>query len=344
VSRSTGTRGLAWRLVLSTVLAAALLTVPADWLSVPVRAALGCTTDGEVRSSTCRLVDGQTVEGRLDAPGGSQTFRLDAFEAETVVALQLSATDGSTRVAVTNWRGETLGAAQRADAAPTVTLTLKLPLPGAYGVTVSGDAPEAAPIFQLRTTLRPPSASSRLPAIWPPLLGQSDGLLTGERQLVRTPRGGAPSAGVAVARALGSPPDGVVADFQLVSDVRFERIVGPSALTVRFRYEPEAGGGTGYILAIDPFGGVASLDSFDEGQRRPMVTHRPLPLMPSSEQPNRLILRASGPQITASLDGETILEANDDRYPRGLIAVGVVTWSDPAAVTFDHLQVTGTAP
>jgi hypothetical protein len=326
VSRSTGTRGLAWRLVLSTVLAAALLTVPADWLSVPVRAALGCTTDGEVRSSTCRLVDGQTVEGRLDAPGGSQTFRLDAFEAETVVALQLSATDGSTRVAVTNWRGETLGAAQRADAAPTVTLTLKLPLPGAYGVTVSGDAPEAAPIFQLRTTLRPPSASSRLPAIWPPLLGQSDGLLTGERQLVRTPRGGAPSAGVAVA------------------DVRFERIVGPSALTVRFRYEPEAGGGTGYILAIDPFGGVASLDSFDEGQRRPMVTHRPLPLMPSSEQPNRLILRASGPQITASLDGETILEANDDRYPRGLIAVGVVTWSDPAAVTFDHLQVTGTAP
>jgi hypothetical protein len=67
-------------------------------------------------------------------------------------------------------------------------------------------------------------------------------------------------------------------------------------------------------------------------------------MMPTSEQPNRLILRASGPQITASLDGQSILDVTDSKYPAGLITVGVVTWSDPVAVTFDHLQVTTPTP
>jgi hypothetical protein len=44
--------------------------------------------------------------------------------------------------------------------------------------------------------------------------------------------------------------------------------------------------------------------------------------------------------MRVSLDGQTVLEATDTRYPRGLIAVGTVTWSDPVAVTFDHIQVT----
>ena len=133
-------------------------------------------------------------------------------------------------------------------------------------------------------------------------------------------------------------------DFVLVADVQFEQIVGPSALTVRFRYEPEAGGGTGYLLSVDPFGGTVSLDSFEEGQRRPIVAHRPLPTMPTSDAPNRLILRAEGSTIAVKLDGEQILEATDARYAHGLIAVGVVTWSEPVAVTFDHLLVTTAAP
>lgn len=331
-----------WQITSSVALAAFLVTVPVDWRSGRVAAFDGCTTTSEVRGSTCRLVDGQTVEGALDQPGSSRTYRFDALTAESSLELHLRATGGSTKVTVTDWRGAALGTALRADGAPDVRTTVKLPLAGVYGVTVSGDAPAAMPTFQLQAAVTAPAAAGR--PVWPPLLSHTDGPLTGERQLVRTPRGGTPLAGVAVARALGSPPDGMVGDFTLVTDIQFEQIVGPSALTVRFRYEPEAGGGTGYVMSLDPFGGVVSLDSFEEGQRRPIVTHRPLPMMPTSDQPNRLILMASGPNITATLDGQPILEATDAKFARGLIAVGVVTWSDPVAVIFDHLQVTTPAP
>jgi hypothetical protein len=145
---------------------------------------------------------------------------------------------------------------------------------------------------------------------------------------------------VAVARALRSPPEGEVDDFTMVADVQFEQILGPSALTVRFRYEPEAGGGTGYLLSVDPFGGTATLDSFDEGQRKPIVGHAPLPVMPTPDGPNRLIVKAEGASIQVTLDGQPVLSATDERFPRGLIVVGAVTWSDPVAVTFDHIQVT----
>jgi hypothetical protein len=145
---------------------------------------------------------------------------------------------------------------------------------------------------------------------------------------------------VAVARALRAPPEGEVGDFTLVADVQFEKIVGPSALTIRFRYEPEAGGGTGYVLSLDPFGGTATLDSFDEGQRKTIVNHVQMPVVPNEQRPSRLVLRAAGPTLNVTLDGQPVLEASDARYARGLIAVGVVTWSDPVAVTFDHIQVT----
>ncbi|MCC7369904.1 MAG: hypothetical protein IT306_15860 [Chloroflexi bacterium] len=315
--------------------------MPADWLSGAAVAADGCTTDGGVRASTCRLADGQSVEATLDAANPSRVFRVDVLAADTSASFELSATGGSTKISVTDWRGEVLASGLRADSAPSIVLNVTLPQPGAYGVLVAGDAPPDTPTFRVKASLATLPVAMR--PVWPPLLGQPDGLLTGERQQIKTPRGGTSAAGVAVARALGSPPDGIVADFTLVSDVRFEHIVGPSALTVRFRFEPEAGGGTGYVLSLDPFGGVVSLDSFEEGQRRAVVAHKPLPIMPSSERPNRLVVQATGPSIAATLDGQPILDATDDRFPRGLIAVGVVTWSDPVAVTFDHLMVVTTA-
>ena len=94
------------------------------------------------------------------------------------------------------------------------------------------------------------------------------------------------------------------------------------------------------MLSLDPFGGTATLDSFDEGQRKSIANHVALPVVPNEQGPSRLILQAIGPNLTLSLDGQTVLDVLDARYPRGLIAVGVVTWSDPVAVTFDHVQIT----
>ena len=66
--------------------------------------------------------------------------------------------------------------------------------------------------------------------------------------------------------------------------------------------------------------------------------------MPTAEWPNRLVLTADGPAIRVTLDGQPLIETTDARFGKGLIAVGAVTWSDPMAVTFDHIQVTGIQP
>lgn len=327
----------AWHLTASVVLAALLSTVPLDRISVPVVAFDGCTVADEVRGTTCRLLSGATVEGVLDAPGASATYRVDVFAPDTTLDLVLAA-KGGTRLSVLDWRGSPLGATMGSDDAPAVELSAKLPLPGAYGVRVTSDAPAESPGYRLTASVTYATAAAQ--PIWPAIFKTGDGPFGNERQVVRVPRGGTPAAGVAASRILSAPPDGIFADFTMVADVRFEKIVGPSALTVRFRYEPEAGGGTGYILSVDPFGGTVTLDGFEEGQRRSIVGHAPLAILPTSEGANRLVLTADGPAIRATLDGRTIVEASDGRFSQGLVAVGAVTWSDPVAVTFEHIQVT----
>jgi hypothetical protein len=94
---------------------------------------------------------------------------------------------------------------------------------------------------------------------------------------------------------------------------------------------------------MDPFANTATLDEFDEGQRRSIVGDVPLPVVPTPDSPNRLVLTAAGPTVRATIDGLPMLQIDDARFTRGLIAVGAVTWSDPMAVLFDHIQVTSPA-
>ena len=331
----------ACKIVVSLLLAACLSTVPT--YPVSQAASDACTTGDDVRATTCRLLDGsiESLRGRLDGPGAATTYRLNVLGPGATVNVMLSSEDDTVNASLVDWRGTVLGQTSPGTRAASKVLTAAVPLPGVYGVRVDGDVPDGGARYAVGASVAYPDTTWQ--PVWPLALA-GDGPLTGERQILRTPRGGTPAGGVAVARALRAQPEGEVGDFTLVTDVQFERIVGPSALTIRFRYEPEAGGGTGYVLSIDPFGGTATLDSFDEGQRKSIVAHVPLPVVPNEQHPTRLVLQATGSGIRVSLDGQTVLEATDGRYPRGLIAVGVVTWSDPVAATFDHLQVTAPAP
>jgi len=312
-----------------------LATLPPGWQRVGAFAADACARAGELRATTCRLISGQAVEDGLASAVEPTIYRVEALRSDTKLDLSLSGAPGLT-MAVVNWRGEELASATD-DASADAHLVTRLPLPGTYGVRLTSADPTAAVSYRLLANVESDGPSPGI--VWPPALTSESGSLVGERQVIRTPRGGTPEGGVALARALGAPPSAEVADFTLVADVSFERIVGPSALTVRFRYEPEAGGGSGYLLLLDPYAGEAYLDSFEEGQRHAVVprTRMPLEILPST--PRRLMIRASGPEVVATLDGQEVLRATDGRYGRGLIAVGTVTWSEPVAVTFDHLLV-----
>src|SRR6185503_10773545 len=98
----------------------------------------GCSLVDEVGGTTCRLIDGETVEGVLDAPRGSATYRVDVFSPDVALDLVLAANGGGVQVSVLDWRGNALGSAARGDDAPEARLSAQLPLPGTYGVRVSG--------------------------------------------------------------------------------------------------------------------------------------------------------------------------------------------------------------
>jgi hypothetical protein len=332
-----------WPVVVSLVLASGLVTVPLNRASTLAVAADACTTGDDVRATTCRLQDGATIQGSFDTAtdNASATYRLDLLGPGASVTIVLYADDDALIATLRDWRGATIAQDTSGPRAATHTLTTTVTTPGVYALRVAGWVPDVGARYALSTSITYPEPAAQ--PYWPPGLATPDAALTGERQVLRTPRGGTPQGGVAVARALRAPPQGDVGDFELVADVQFEQIVGPSAFTVRFRYEPEAGGGTGYILEVDPFGGTALLDGFDSGERKSVVAKVPLPVVPTEDAPNRLVLQATGPNIQVSLDGQPVLEATDNRYPRGLVVVGAVTWSDPVAVTFDHLQVTASA-
>jgi len=332
------TSGTVRRLVAGLLVATMLLTLPPSWqnvgaIAVGAFAPDSCSRTGDLRATTCRLVPGQVVDDVL-ANGEATMYRLDVLMPNSRIDLVLTGDPGTT-ISALDWRGDEVASTTHTDA--DTHLTTIFGLPGVYGVRLVSSDPSASPAFHLLPNLQGTWASTTV--VWPPSQDPADDRLSGERHVIRPPRGGTASGGVAIARALGAPPAAEVADFTLVTDVRIDQIVGPSGLTVRFRYEPEAGGGSGYLLTLDPFAGESYLDSFEEGRRRPVVGRTRLPVELADLTPRRLILQASGPDLMASLDGQELLRASDSRYPRGLIAVGAVTWSDPVGVIFDHLLV-----
>ncbi|MCC6174368.1 MAG: hypothetical protein IT305_03600 [Chloroflexi bacterium] len=305
-----------------------------------------CALGPEIAADSCRLTADAPSDGRLDQTDGRATYRLDVLRAPASLTVSLDGGSSTGRVQVLDWTGHTLAEARRNEGeAAVLTTTAAISLPGVYGIVVAAnaDAPDLDAAYRLHTSIAAdPAAGALATVIWPSDGHDASGpqARREERQVLRSRIGGVPERGVALARALGTP-ETIASDFTLISDVAFETIAGPAALTVRFRYEPERGGGTGYILSVNPFVGEASLDAFDEGRRQPIVAHAPLPGDFKVSTARRLVVRAVGPAIDVSLDGQSVLAVEDDRYAQGIVTVGTVTWSDPVAVTFDHLLLIG---
>ncbi len=165
---------------------------------------------------------------------------------------------------------------------------------------------------------------------------------TDGRYTVTTRRGGTPDTGVAVARGLHLPEStgGTVADFRLTTDVHFDGGGGPAAVTIRFRYTPEAGGGSGYLLSIDPFAGQVRLVRFEEGRQYALVPWTGHPAAATAAAPLHVDLTACGSEVAVALNGDEVLRTTDGWFDRGTIALGAVTWSEPVSVTFENVSLT----
>ena len=290
----------------------------------------------------CPLGVDAPATAALAGPGDVHAYRFFALDMGARARVALSDAPGGTRLRLLDWGARPLAEATVVDGEP-LHLDAEPREAGAYLVEVTAGEETADTPYALSLHLEYTGPTPRAVALAPPTVESNAPARDVEgRYILKTPRGGSPEAGLALARSLRTSPETDLADFALVADVRFEQADGPAAATVRFRYQPEAGGGTGYLLSVDPFNGEVSLSTFDEGQRRLLVPPRMHPLAKVEHGTMRLAIRATGPNLSVSIDGQEVLSLVDDRYNSGLVALGVVTWSGPVMATFDNVLVTVT--
>jgi hypothetical protein len=307
-----------------------------------------CRAVDDEYALACDLTDG-TARGSLQRPEDVDAYRLVVLDFGSTVRIQLTEVPSGLRARLLDWQHrfvtEVLGpTGSEAEAA--------LDEPGVYYLLV--DAPQLEPStdeqayqIQVTTTYAAPpprvviaaaSPNRRSAEVPPQSAGASS--VAGGRYRVSGPRGGSPELGVAFERLLSPSAGPGISDFTFVADARFEQPVSDAAITVRFRYTPEAGGGGGYFLAVKPFLGQFRVSTFEEGRREGVVPWTAHPAARGGTEPMRIVIRAVGPTITVHLNGEQVIQIDDDRYTDGLISIGTVTWSEAVTVTFDNVLVT----
>ncbi|MDP8922137.1 MAG: hypothetical protein M3O34_04585, partial [Chloroflexota bacterium] len=276
----------------------------------------------------------------LAAPGEVHAYRFFALDARARVRLELTGAPVGTRLRLLGCGARSVAEAIAVDERP-VLLDVQPREAGAYVVEVAAGEETAEGPYHLALDLAYPGPEPRAVTLAPPTVeSNAPGGETDARYTLRTARGRAPDAGLALARGLRTSPETDLADFALVTDVRFDQADGPAAATVRFRYQPEVGGGTGYLVSVDPFSGEVSVSTFEEGRRTLLAPPTMHPLARVEWGSMRLAVRATGPSLSVSIDGQEIVSLVDERYASGLVALGVVTRSGPVTATFDNVLVT----
>jgi len=288
----------------------------------------------------CPITPAAPVSAAFSRPSEVHAYRLFALAPGGRVRVDLEDAPVGTRVRLLGWAARLLAEAA-VDAAGTTRLEAEAKVAGAYVVEVIAPEELAEAPYRLALGMTYSEPAPRAVALVPPSVeSTASGAMADGRYTLRTPRGGSPDAGLALSRGLRTSPETDLADFALVADVRFDQIGGPAAATVRFRYQREDGGGTGYVVSVDPVRGQVALDTFDEGQRTTLVPPTTHPLAKVERGAFRLGIRAVGPSLSVSIDGQEVASIMDERYATGLVALGVVTWSDPVWATFDNVLVT----
>ena len=130
-----------------------------------------------------------------------------------------------------------------------------------------------------------------------------------------------------------------LADFQLDLDARLTKLPRENGgFTVSFRWQND---GNTYELYVDTASeggpGAAKLVKWVDGEVTELVGWVESPAIKTGTQTNRVTIRAAGPELGVSINGQSVLQASDGTFSSGDLALGAITWDEPTEARFDNL-------
>ena len=130
-----------------------------------------------------------------------------------------------------------------------------------------------------------------------------------------------------------------LADFELDLDARVTRSPTENGgFTVSFRWLND---GNTYELYVDVANqggpGAAKLTRWVGGQVSDLTDWVESPSIKTGSESNHVTIRAVGPELSVAINGQPLLQARDETFQSGDIALGAITWDQPTEARFDNL-------
>jgi hypothetical protein len=317
------------------------------YASIPTDArgqAAGCREPNNSYLRAC-LLNG-TITAALSGAEDQDHYRFDVLDSGAQARVELAEAAPGLRVRLLDWGGRGLAESREQAGAARIDATLNVP--GTYYLAVDASGTANGGPYRLSVDVMYQAVAPRMLLSRDMVADLSDPLAEGEsgtglvngQFITQLNRGGTPEIPQIHERRLNLANRSAVGDFVLAVDARLQRATGSAAVRIRFRYQPEAGGGTGYVISLEPFDGRVRLETFDEGQRVPLTNWITHPAARSNFDTARLIVQALGESISVSVNGEQLIQVEDARFPNGYLTIGAATWSEPITATFDNVLVT----
>jgi hypothetical protein len=95
-----------------------------------------------------------------------------------------------------------------------------------------------------------------------------------------------------------------------------------------------------YVLYIDPVGGAARIVKVADGTFTGLTPWVNSPAIRRGDQSNHVSLISDGPHYRVLINDQAILDATDDSYHLGAVALGAVTWDQPTEVRYRNVLAT----
>lgn len=294
--------------------------------------------------SACYVASGGQSSGVLQSPDDVDAFRYETLDYDTHVQLALLEPPGPYRLNLADWNGRIIASSSMQEGSEVIDALVGPP--GSYYVFVDSKTGEVSP-EPYRLVYQPTYQGS------PPQLLYSHEFRMGAEDSVHPPTEDADFMGsggkVTVIMKVGGTPEEpreasvmlgpAVADFTLAVDARIANAetAVDAVYFIGFRAIDD---GSAYRLAVDMHRAAARLQLVERGATTNLTEWVASSAIDMQGGVNRTVIRAVGPAIRVTMNGQPLLEATGPSVQSGRFALGIITQGEPPIVSYDNVLVT----